>query len=259
MCSRRKSAATKGRYYCSLCTDPSFGFDGDRPEYCKQHSQQGDKPSEQEVSRSRLFQASKLWCGREQNANVLRRARPGEGMEAVVLKTNKKMLCSGTTAVLCTEPYFGVVGHRPESCKQHSQLGMANLQGKKCCHHGCSKHPSYGVAGSNNREFCLEHRGRRRRSTYVIGKKRCAESDCTRGPSYGVDGSGKAEFCRKHAREEMVSRDCKRCGVKGCTRRGSVVRRGRGQDSGVLQRACQGRHGERLEEEGARGWCFWHY
>ena len=62
---------------------------------------------------------------------------------------------------------------------------------KTCDHHGCSRQPTDGVDGTNNREFYSEHQSDDRVS---LKSKRRGYRGCRRRPSIGVDGSKNEEI-----------------------------------------------------------------
>ena len=49
---------------------------------------------------------------------------------------------------------------------------MVGLINKRCGHHGCRKQPSFGVDGSNKKEFCFEHK--RGGMVCINNKNRCS-------------------------------------------------------------------------------------
>ena len=44
-----------------------------------------------------------------------------------------------------------------EFCSQHARDGMVNVTKRTCCREGCSKVPSFGLAGSRRAEVCSQH------------------------------------------------------------------------------------------------------
>ena len=53
---------------------------------------------------------------------------------------------------------FGVAGtNTREYCAQHAPVGMVNVTSKKCRTEGCGKLPSFGVAGTKIREYYIVH------------------------------------------------------------------------------------------------------
>lgn len=86
-------------------------------------------------------------------------------------------------------------------CSKHAKEGMIDL--KKCAHGGCNKQPSFGVAGTKNREFCRDHA---KEGMVDVKSEKCAHQGCSKVASIGVEGSNKAELCKKHAKDGMVLR-----------------------------------------------------
>lgn len=64
----------------------------------------------------------------------------------------------------------------------------------------CIKQPSFSVDGSNNSEFCSEHK---EDGMVDVKNKRCCQLGCNTYPSFAVDGSTR-EFCSKHKRDGML-------------------------------------------------------
>jgi len=61
---------------------------------------------------------------------------------------------------------------------------MVNVDNKGCVHGGCSKHPSYGDAGSKNAEYRAQHALDGMMN--VLEKRRCTYGGWSKKPSYGV-------------------------------------------------------------------------
>ena len=118
----------------------------------------------------------------------------------------------------CTKrPTFGVSGsNEREFCSAHKKDGMVNVSSKRCGQSGCARHPHFGIAGSNKRKFCSAHK---KDGMVDVGSKRCGHPGCSKRPSFGVAGSSrKKEFCSAHKKDGMVDVGSKRCGQSGCTR-----------------------------------------
>ena len=96
---------------------------------------------------------------------------------------------------------------------RHTLLNREGSMPRECAHQGCTKGPSYGVAGSKKPEYCAQHR---KGGMVNVVSKRCAHHGCAKGPSYGKAGSKKAEYCRDHAEDGMVNVTHKRCAHHGC-------------------------------------------
>ena len=121
----------------------------------------------------------------------------------------------------CTKtPSFGVAGTKKrEVCREHATEGMVDLIKKKCIHHDCTKIPSFGVEGTKKVEFCRGHA--KEGMTDLRSRKKCAHHDCTKQPSFGVEGTKNMEFCREHTKEGMVYLRNKTCVHHGCAKRPS--------------------------------------
>ncbi|CAN0041536.1 unnamed protein product [Pylaiella littoralis] len=91
---------------------------------------------------------------------------------------------------------------------------MVDVKNKRCTHRGCTKQPSYGVAGTKTAEFCSGHA---KGGMVNVFKKKCTHRGCTKRPSYGVAGTKTAEFCSEHTTDGMVDVCKKRCSQPGCT------------------------------------------
>lgn len=86
-------------------------------------------------------------------------------------------------------------------CVQHAETGMVNvINWTECCRDGCSKYPTYGARGSNNREFCAEHA---LEGMVDVHRKKCAVEGCPKRASHGVRGSGRRQVCGEHASSDM--------------------------------------------------------
>eukprot|EP00903_Cladosiphon_okamuranus_P013020 g12148.t1 len=103
----------------------------------------------------------------------------------------------------CTKrPSFGLAGtNKREFCTEHGKEGMIHLISKKCAHQGCIAQPLYGVAGSKKREFCSK---RAKQGMVDLHRKKCAQLDCSKYPSFGLVGTKKRVVCREHAEDGMV-------------------------------------------------------
>ncbi|CAM9854184.1 unnamed protein product [Ectocarpus sp. 4 AP-2014] len=78
---------------------------------------------------------------------------------------------------------------------------MVNVRRVKCARQGCSKSPSFGVAGTKKREFCRAHA---QEEMVHVNSKKCAHQGCSKKPSFGVAGTKKREFCREHTNQGTV-------------------------------------------------------
>ena len=117
------------------------------------------------------------------------------------------------------QPSYGVYGsNKREFCFEHKRDGMVDLVSKRCAHLGCSKVPSYGVDGSKKKEFCAEHK---RDGMVNVKDRSCLHRCCSKVPSYGVDGSSKREFCFEHKRDGMINIASKRCLHHACSKASS--------------------------------------
>ncbi|CAN0352711.1 unnamed protein product, partial [Pylaiella littoralis] len=111
----------------------------------------------------------------------------------------------------CTKyPSYGVAGiKRREFCFGHAKDGMVDVCSKRCNHRGCTKRPSFIVAGTCNKTagFCSRH------AEDGMVDKKCTHRGCTKCPSYGVAGTKTAELCSGHAKDGMVNVIKKKCTV----------------------------------------------
>lgn len=122
-------------------------------------------------------------------------------------------------------PSYGVAGSKKaEFCVAHAQEGMVDVCSKRCGHPGCTKRSSYGTPGSKKPQFCIHHA---MKGMIDVVSKRCAEVGCNKWPSYGIPGSKKAEFCAAHAKDGMVgvcNKASSRSVRRGTLRRGDFRR-----------------------------------
>ena len=94
-------------------------------------------------------------------------------------------------------PSFGMAGRKTaEFCSHHASEGMVNIRNRRCRNKGCSKRPSFGMAGRKKAEFCTQHATERRAN---IRSKICMHGGCTELLSLGIARSESSYFCSKHA------------------------------------------------------------
>lgn len=121
---------------------------------------------------------------------------------------------------LCANPdcpkisSFGVAGSNfKEFCATHATAGMVDVRGRKCKHEGCRTRPTYGVPGTKKAEFCSKHV---RAGMVNVITRRCLQPQYNITPSYGLQGSNSAKFCAQHAMDGMVNLRSKTCAHPGC-------------------------------------------
>lgn len=116
-------------------------------------------------------------------------------------------------------PTYGVEGtSNREFCVEHALSGMVDVHRKKCLAEGCLKRASHGVKGTGRRQFCSQHAPN---GMADIGHKFCRfssqeEGDCESIARYGVRASKKREFCSRHAPDGMVNMNDKLCMYGDC-------------------------------------------
>lgn len=117
-------------------------------------------------------------------------------------------------------PNFGVPGSKNrEYCVDHAKDGMVSLSMNGCTHKGCIKGAYFGMAGSKKKVYCAEH-AKNGMVDICSGKKRyCAHGSCKRIPSFGMAGTRKREYCLQHAKKGMVNISLQGCSREGCTKK----------------------------------------
>lgn len=138
-----------------------------------------------------------------------------------------------------TIPSYGAAGSRErEFCAQHARPGMTNVNlSENCGFQGCSRQPSHGVVGSMKRGVCAQHAGA---DVIHVSKKTCSQEGCSTRPSYGVAGSGRKELCAQHSRPGMVNMSCATCAHGGCLARPSYGVPGSGKWEFCVQHSKPG-------------------
>lgn len=69
---------------------------------------------------------------------------------------------------------------------------MVDVISKKCNYVGCTKHPSFGVEGTRNREFCAKHAPEGMIILGKAGRPKQIPGDRKRRASAGVGGADTA-------------------------------------------------------------------
>lgn len=65
---------------------------------------------------------------------------------------------------------------------------------------GCSKYPSFGIAGSKTAQFCAQHAAE---DMVHVKNKICRQEGCSKRLSFSMDGIKTVEFCPLHAAEHI--------------------------------------------------------
>ena len=79
---------------------------------------------------------------------------------------------------------------------QHALDGMVDVINIKCRTGGCSKRPSFGVAGTKTGEYCAQHA---LDGMVNVKYRNCRAEGCSRKPSFGLSHTKKAGYCVQHA------------------------------------------------------------
>ena len=74
-------------------------------------------------------------------------------------------------------------------CGKHAAPGMVDVISKKCNFEGCTKHPSFGVEGTRNREYCAKHAPEGMIILGKAGRPKQIPGDRKRRASTGVGGA----------------------------------------------------------------------
>ena len=99
-----------------------------------------------------------------------------------------------------------------EYCTQHAPDGMVNVRYRLCTTEGCSKIPSFRMAGTKTAEYCTQHAPGGMANVRNI---KCTTEGCGKEPSFGVAGTKMAKYCTQHAPDGMVNVMRKMCTTKG--------------------------------------------
>ena len=94
-------------------------------------------------------------------------------------------------------PSFGVAGTRMvEYCAQHAQDGMVDVCNRKCRIESCGKHLSFGVTGTRAAEYFAHHAKNEMVDLNII----CAHRGCNKHAPFGVAGTKQMGYCTQHTR-----------------------------------------------------------
>ncbi|CAN0439672.1 unnamed protein product, partial [Pylaiella littoralis] len=100
----------------------------------------------------------------------------------------------------------------PHRCSSRDRASIFSFppgrMGRECSHAGCTKQPSYGVAGTETAEFCSGHAND---GMVDVVTKKCTRLGCTKQPRYGMAGTKMAEFCSGQSKGGMVDVVTKKC------------------------------------------------
>ena len=129
-------------------TLPSFGYPGERPQYCRAHAQEWME----DVRNKRCEHAgcrTHPCYGHPGERPQYCRVHAQEGMEDVKSKLCEHVGCK-------TQPYYGHPGERAQYCKAHALEGMEDVKNRRCEQAGCKTQPHYGNPGGRAL-FCKVH------------------------------------------------------------------------------------------------------
>ena len=74
---------------------------------------------------------------------------------------------------------------------------MVDVCSRRCRTEGCGKRPSFGVAGTKMREYCVQHAP----DVMVnVCSRKCRTEGCGKWPSSRVANAKTSEYCAQHAR-----------------------------------------------------------
>lgn len=93
-------------------------------------------------------------------------------------------------------------------------INMVGVRDKTCARAECSRYPSYGLKGSNKREFCSQHAEPGMVNVY---HRTCIHEGCLKRPSFGIKGTKRKDYCEAHSESGMVNLNI-RCSRQGCNR-----------------------------------------
>jgi hypothetical protein len=93
---------------------------------------------------------------------------------------------------------------------------MIDVKNKTCEFSGCKKQPTYNIAGSKVRRFCVLHKSA---NMINVASKTCEFSGCKTRPNYNIAGFKEARFCALHKSADMIDVASKTCEFSGCKTR----------------------------------------
>lgn len=113
-------------------------------------------------------------------------------------------------------PSYGIAGtsKRIFCGADATEASKVNVSRKECAQRGFTKISSFGMAGTK-RDFC---RGYAKEGMIDLVNNKCAHNACNKAPSCGDAGTKKREFCREHAKDGMVDLVNKKCVHQGCSK-----------------------------------------
>ena len=90
---------------------------------------------------------------------------------------------------------------------------MVDVTSRKCRTAGCSKHSSFGVAGTKIRENCAQHEPD---GMINVRNRKYRIEGCVKKALFGVAGTKITEYCAQHAPELMIDAKNRKCRTEGC-------------------------------------------
>jgi hypothetical protein len=156
---------------------PSYGNDGGKPIYCKNHSE--------------LF-------------------------ENMVLISNKLCNYIDENNIKCTtRASFNFEGNKTgKFCKDHKQDDMIYvLKVDKCIEDGCNTRATFNYISEKNGTYCETHK---KIDIYNVKDKRCDFINCKKIASFNYENENTYLYCNEHKEPEMINLKSKKCIFDEC-------------------------------------------
>ena len=188
--------------YGGCTTRPNFGTEWQKPRFCKKHKE----PGMTNVTARRCEHAGcdDIAVYGAEGGRPLRCSAHKHADMVDIININKRCECAGCDKI----PSFGTEYKKPRFCKKHREHGMTNVKSKQCEHGGCCTSASFGFPG---------HAPARCRAHIEAGmirasKKRCTE--CKEPALYGIDVPLRCETHHDPAiHRNLVENPCTSCGL----------------------------------------------
>ncbi|CAM9611848.1 unnamed protein product [Ascophyllum nodosum] len=114
---------------------------------------------------------------------------------------------------------------------------MAKVCSRKCRTEGCSKQPSFGVAGTQTVMYCAQHASD---GMANVCSRKCRTEGCGEKSSFGVAGAETGGYCARHAPDGMVNVCSRKCSTEGCGKKTSFGVAGKKTGEYFVQHATDG-------------------
>lgn len=103
---------------------------------------------------------------------------------------------------------YGYAWKNPLACSECKDLGMTNVESKRCEFPGCMKIPSYGDPMQRSKRFCRAHASKKHINLCL---NKCIKYGCKNPAKYGYIELEKPYYCITHSNIRMIDMTRKRC------------------------------------------------